>query len=125
MVVESLTPMLRTWEIPASIEFYTNVLGFTCDAGGAEEGWASLSCGGVSIMLSGPNEHAGDTAPCFTGSLYFRVRDVDGLWSEIKDRARVCYALEDFEYGMREFAIYDNNGYLLQFGEENGDGLGT
>jgi len=30
---------------------------------------------------------------------------------------RICYPIETFEYGMREFAIYDNNGYLLQFGE--------
>ena len=120
MVLESLSPMLRTWDIPASIDFYTKLLGFTCEGGGAEEGWASLSCGAVSIMLSGPNEHEGDTAPCFTGSLYFRVSDVDGLWSQLKDRARVCYPIEDFEYGMREFAVYDNNGYLLQFGEEIG-----
>lgn len=28
------------------------------------------------------------------------------------------YPVEDFGYGMREFAIYDNNGYLLQFGQE-------
>jgi hypothetical protein len=34
-----------------------------------------------------------------------------------KDKARICYELEEFEYGMREFAVYDNNGYLLQFGE--------
>jgi hypothetical protein len=26
--------------------------------------------------------------------------------------------MEDFEYGMREFAIRDNNGYILQFGQE-------
>jgi hypothetical protein len=25
--------------------------------------------------------------------------------------------MEDFHYGMREFAIFDNNGYLLQFGQ--------
>ena len=28
-----------------------------------------------------------------------------------------CYPIEDFHYGMREFAIFDNNGYLLQFGQ--------
>ena len=26
--------------------------------------------------------------------------------------------IETFEWGMREFAIYDNNGYVLQFGQE-------
>ena len=30
----------------------------------------------------------------------------------------VVYPMETFGYGMREFAVYDNNGYLLQFGQE-------
>ena len=72
-------------------------------------------------MFSAPNEHEGDVRPALTGSLYFRVRDVDSLWSRLKDGARVCYPIENFAYGMREFAIYDNNGYLLQFGEAVAD----
>jgi uncharacterized glyoxalase superfamily protein PhnB len=117
MKVENLTPMLRTWDVPGTIEFYSRVLGFQCKAHEPELGWATLSYGPVSLMLSGPNEHEGDVAPAFTGSLYFRVRDVDGLWLWLKDQARICYSIETFDYGMREFAIYDNNGYLLQFGE--------
>jgi len=31
-------------------------------------------------------------------------------------KANICYEIETFEWGMREFAIYDNNGYILQFG---------
>lgn len=110
--------MLRTWDLPGTISFYTNVLGFSCDVHRQEWGWASLKHGDVSLMLSGPNEHVGDSAPGFTGSLYFRVDDVDELWSRLQGRARVCYPIETFEYGMREFAIYDNNGYVLQFGQE-------
>jgi len=53
-----------------------------------------------------------------TGSFYFTTDDVDALWQELKDKARVCYDIENFEWGMREFAVYDNNGYLLQFGQE-------
>ncbi len=117
MRVESLTPVLRTWDIPGTIEFYRNVLGFDLKGYEPDWGWASMICGQASVMLSGPNEHEGDVAPAFTGSLYFRVSDVDDLWSSLKDQARVCYPIETFEYGMREFAIYDNNGYLLQFGQ--------
>ncbi|NHQ72651.1 bleomycin resistance family protein, partial [Elizabethkingia miricola] len=29
-----------------------------------------------------------------------------------------CYNIEDFPWQMREFAIYDNNGYILQFGQD-------
>ena len=117
MKIESLTPMLRTWDFRASIMFYTEVLGFECESLSEESGWASLRRDSVAIMLAAPNQHEGDTAPAFTGSLYFRTDDVDGLWQRLKDRARVCYPIENFEYGMREFAIYDNNGYLLQFGQ--------
>ena len=109
--------MLRTWDLSATIEFYTHVLRFECEAHEPDLGWASLTQGTVALMFSAPNEHEGDVAPSFTGSLYFRVGDIDSLWSRLKDEARVCYPVENFAYGMREFAIYDNNGYLLQFGE--------
>ncbi len=68
-------------------------------------------------MLAGPDLHARDTAPAFTGSLYLKIDDVDALWERLKDRVRICYPIESFDYGMREFAIYDNNGYVLQFGQ--------
>jgi hypothetical protein len=39
------------------------------------------------------------------------------MWSRLKDRVKLCYPIETFDYGMREFAIYDNNEYILQFGQ--------
>ena len=98
-----------------SIEFYVEVLGFRCES--AMEGWAMLVRDGAAVMLSAPNRHEGDVGPVFTGSLYVETDGVDALWERVKDRARVCYAPADFEYGMREFGIYDNNGYLIQFGQ--------
>lgn len=43
---------------------------------------------------------------------------MDTLWAKLQDKATILYPIEDFEYGMREFAILDNNGYTLQFGKE-------
>jgi uncharacterized glyoxalase superfamily protein PhnB len=120
MKLKELTPMLRTWDLEGTVAFYTEVLGFACRGLSAEEGWASVARDGVEIMLTGPNEQEGDEEPVFTGSLYFRVDDVDGFWSGLQDRADVCYPIETFDYGMREFGIYDPNGYLLQFGQEVG-----
>lgn len=120
MKLQSVIPMLRTWDLPSSIAFYTKTLGFETRGLSDERGWASLSRDGVNIMLSGPNELENDKAPAFTGSLYFRADDVDDLWKRLKYEVEICYPLEDFDYGMREFAIYDNNGYLLQFGQEIG-----
>ena len=68
-------------------------------------------------MLSAFNAHEGDVAARFTGSLYLRCDDVDAWWERLKDSTRVCYPIEDFAYGVREFGIYDGNGYLIQFGQ--------
>lgn len=43
---------------------------------------------------------------------------MDAAWGELKDKVRLCYPIEDFDHGMREFAISDNNGCLLQIGQE-------
>ena len=32
MNIKSLTPVLRTWNLRASITFYTEVLGFECES---------------------------------------------------------------------------------------------
>ncbi len=54
----------------------------------------------------------------FTGSFYINTEDADEIWNSLKGKMKICYTIENFEYGMREFAIYDNNGYILQFGQE-------
>jgi uncharacterized glyoxalase superfamily protein PhnB len=123
MKLRELTPMLRTHDLQGSVDFYTTVLGFTCEARADEYGWASLRRDQVSIMLALPNEHEPFERPAFTGSLYINADDVDAMWEQVKDRARVCYPIEDFDYGMREFGVYDNNGYLLQFGRETPESL--
>ncbi len=116
MTFVELKPMLRTWNIRETILFYTDVLGFTCQEYIENCGWAHLHRDGIALMLSRPNEHEGDTAPCFTGSIYITCDDADALWVAVRDRVKVCCLIEDFDHGMREFGIYDNKGYLLQVG---------
>lgn len=79
----------------------------------------SLSRGATTVMFNAPFAHGvGMQEPTFTGSLYFMVDDADALWSELQHTTKVCYPIETFDYGMREFAVYDNNGYLVQFGKD-------
>ena len=118
MRFKTLTPMLYSSDVPGTIAFYTTVLGFTCDNVMEDAHWASLRRDDVTIMISVPNEHIPFEKPILTGSLYLQVEDVDAIWQKLESKANVCYPIENFDYGMREFAIYDNNGYLLQFGQE-------
>lgn len=117
MTLKTLRPMLWTADVRATVDFYVERLGFTCGEFREEWGWAAVHRDEVEIMVSRPPEHVAFEGPVFTGALYIVTDRVDALWAEVQGKARICYPLDDFFYGMREFAIYDNNGYLLQFGE--------
>ena len=115
-MLRALVPMLRVPDVPAAVAWYRDTLGFTAHADG-NDGWACLERDGIELMLSAFNAHEGDAAAAFTGSLYLRCDDVDAWWDRLRGVAPVCYPIGDFAYGMREFAIRDPNGFLLQFGQ--------
>lgn len=117
MKLKNLRPMIWTDKFEETIDFYSKILGFTVGERNEAWGWASLYKDDVEIMLTKPNEHTPFEKPGFTGSFYFNTDQVDKLWEYLKDRVKICYEIENFEWEMREFAIYDNNGYLLQFGQ--------
>lgn len=45
------------------------------------------------------------------------MENADVLWKDLKIKANSCYEIETFDWEMREFSIYDNNKYILQFGQ--------
>lgn len=117
MKFNSLHPILWTDQFEATIDFYTNILNFVLAKRNNDWVWASLFKDKIEIMVAKPNEHNHFTKANFTGSFYFNVDDVDQLWEQLKSKTTICYEIETFEWQMREFAIYDNNGYILQFGQ--------
>jgi uncharacterized glyoxalase superfamily protein PhnB len=116
MKLNRVVPLLWTTDLDKTISFYQQMLGFDCV--NRIEGWAVLKKDEVELMLSLPNAHEPFDKIQLTGSFYFHPDNVDELWQQLKDKATIVYPLEDFTYGMREFAIRDNNGYILQFGQE-------
>lgn len=118
MTIKELTPMLWTEDLAGTIAFYQDTLGFTCGEVNEDWGWATIWIDDVRIMLAKPNAHVQYEKIGFTGTFYFLTDDVEAMWLKLKDKANVCYGIETFDWGMREFAIFDNNGYTLQFGQE-------
>ena len=121
MKLEKLTPLLRTAQLKETVQWYEAVLGFTCTDYMPEYGYARVQLDSAAIMLAGPNTHIQFNQPQFTGSFYINTNDVNRWWEKLKDQCKVCYEIETFEYGMREFGVYDINGYLLQFGQPVGE----
>jgi len=121
MKLKYLSPMLESRDIKATIEFYTTVLGFTLRGTFEHEGvttWCDLVRDEVAIMFSLPNKEMNYGKILLSGSLYINVDGVDDMWNSLKDRCEVVYPIENFSYEMREFAIKDNNGYVINFGED-------
>ena len=117
MTLKTLAPILTTDNLERSVRFYVDVLGFTC--GMQTASYANLQRDGVRIMLGAPNAHVEWQGPRFTGQLYIGLDTpdaVDALWANVKDRAKVIYPLQNFDYGAHEFGICDDSGYGLAFG---------
>ena len=116
-VLNTLTPVLWTGQFDETISFYKEVLGFSVQERNDDWQWALLEKDKIGMMISKPNAHENFLKIGFTGSFYFKTDDVNQLWENLKDKAKICYEIETFGWGMREFAIHDNNGYILQFGQ--------
>ncbi len=121
MKFHRITPIIWTEQLEDTIDFYCTVLGFQCGEFNKEWQWAALIKDDCELMMAKPNEHTPFEKPAFTGTFYIKVDDVEALWNQLKHNVKIVYELETFDWGMREFAIYDNNGYILQFGQDTNE----
>jgi uncharacterized glyoxalase superfamily protein PhnB len=119
MKFQRLTPMLWTNDLKKTADFYSQVLGFTIDEYREEWNWSHLHRDDIAFMIVHRHiDELYDGTPKYTGSFYLYIDEVDALWDELKDKANILYGIQNFPHQMREFAILDNNGYILQFGRD-------
>ena len=120
--------MLLCADVPASVRFYTDVLGFEVvdrmDDVGAT-GFASLRNGKAMVMLASPTYIP--RAPQVDGrypqaAYYFYVEDADALRRSVVDACWPASECADRFYGLREFAVVDPEGHVLLFGQDIGPG---
>ncbi len=122
--VRGLAPLLQVFDMPASIRFYRDVLGFdlvSTSAPGDDVGWALLRLGPVELMLNTAYEAnrrppAPDPARVAghrdTG-LYFACPDVEGAHRELQAKGLDVRPPVIREYGMKQLSFTDPDGYLL------------
>ena len=108
--------MLEVDDIEGTIAFYEEKLGFQC-VGKQEKQWARLEKDQVAIMLTERYSQNDHPKPTLTGSIYLETDKVDELWEKLQSEVTIAYPIETFDYGMREFAFFDCNGYMIQFGQ--------
>lgn len=125
-IMKSLTPNLIVHDVNQTVNFYSNVLGFELKMSVPETGryeWAMMSEGDALIMfqeaasLKKEYPEFDDTTVGGGATLYIKVDDVDGLLEKINHKAEIIKEKHVTFYGSKEFAIKDNNGYILVFAQ--------
>src|SRR5687768_15435417 len=107
MNLHKLSPILWTKDLPGTISFYENVLGFTGESNFPD--FVALSRGNVEIMFVVPKDEPEDCKdpnsnepffpkPMLTGSLFITTDHVDKLWELVKDKAIIKSSISDREY---------------------------
>ena len=123
---QAIFPALRYRDVDAAIEWLGAAFGATADvvyrddSGGVQH--AQISIEGDTVMLSPRSEDGflGGSSPdplASTVSLYVVVADPDAHHARaIAASAEVVRALDDMDYGSREYSVRDPEGNLWSFG---------
>lgn len=114
-------PYFTVRDVAGTVADYEARLGFTTEyTGGSPPEFAIVSRDGLAVMLRRvadaslirPSESQGGTWDAF-----FWVSDIDALFDELRSRgATVVYEPMLMPYGVKEFAVRDQDGHVLGFG---------
>lgn len=127
--VRGLTPLVQVYDMPTSVRFYRDLLGFEVVSTSPVLGkdrfhWALLRLGKAELMLNTayefdnerpvPADRArvaahGDTV------LYFGCPDVEAAYEELREKGAAVKPPKVAPYGMTQMSLRDPDGYELCF----------
>ena len=127
--VRGLAPLLQVFDMPTSVRFYRDVLGFEVRTTSPVLGedmfhWALLRLGEAELMLNtayesneerpGEPDRTREAAHGDTG-LFFGCPDVDAAYTELKGKVAGLKEPVVTWYGMKQMYLRDPDGYGLCF----------
>jgi len=125
--VRGVCVLLQVFDMPTSVRFYRDVLGFEVIQTSPREGdqfdWGLLRLNGAEVMLNTAYEQEyrpsqpesarvaahGDTC------LYFGAPDVDAVYRHLRSRGIDVAEPKVAPYGMKQLYVRDPDGYALCF----------
>lgn len=126
MDIHGVAPLLQVYDMPTSIRFYRDVLGFTVWATstpGDDCDWAGLSLNGTEVMLNTAYEKqhrplAPDSARIAAHHdtrLFFGCKDLDAAYQHLRAHGVELKEPDVASYGMRQLSFKDPDGYGICF----------
>lgn len=139
MIFNKLTPNFEVKEIREAVLFYQSVLGFSLTAAvpetqdgvdtelidGKNYAFAMMMRDGVEIMFQRSDSFKHDVEIATNESIgasvsfYIEITEIKEFYNEIKEKAPTITALKTTWYGVNEFYMKDNSGYILGFAEKS------
>jgi glyoxylase I family protein len=126
MDIHGVAPLLAVFDMPTSLHFYRDVLGFTVHASnrpGDHCDWCWLRLHGADIMLN--TAYEADQRPpapdpariaCHDDMcLYFGCMDLDAAYQHLRAHGIQSKEPKVAPYGMRQLYVHDPDGYNLCF----------
>ena len=131
MKSNTLIPELSVSNFERSVDFYTEILGFSIEFQREEEGFAFLSLGESQIMIDkGRTWKTGDFEYPLGRGINFQIEvdKIDPILQNLKknkvklflEPEEKWYREKDIQVGNRQFLVQDPDGYLLRFFENLG-----
>ena len=130
--LRGICPLLQVFDMPASLEFYRDVLGFEVVQAappaervtGDDFGWVWLRHGGADLMLNtaydpdAERPAVPDTA-CFAAHhdtiLYIGAPDVEAVFRHLRSHGLVVAPPTVAHYGMKQLYLKDPDGFGICF----------
>ena len=119
--LDGLTPLLEVFDLPTSLAFYRNVLGFDM-VSGDDTWWCMLKLGNATLMLNTAYEQ--EERPLIPEpqqvrghgdlSLYFDTNP-DEVYALLQSKGWQVTAPVEKSYGFRQVTTHDPDGFQLCF----------
>jgi glyoxylase I family protein len=127
--VRGVAPLLEVYDMPRSVRFYRDVLGFEVVSTSPKLGedrfhWALLRLGEAEVMLNTAYEFDEErpaeperarTAAHQDTCLFFGCPDVDAAYEELRAKGVTVGKPSVARYGMKQLSLSDPDGYGLCF----------
>ena len=125
--VRGMTPLIQVFDMPTSVKFYRDALGFRLVAASAPEDqhfdWCMLEFHGGHLMLNTayerehrpPKPDPARAAAHRDTCLYFGCPDPDAAYEYVRSKGIEAKPPKTAFYGMHQFYLKDPDGYELCF----------
>ncbi len=125
--VRGVCPLLQVFDMPTSIRFYRDVLGFeivqTSQRDGDQFDWGLLRLNDAEVMLNTayeqehrPSQPESARIKAHSDTvLYFGCPDVDAAYRHLRAHAVDVKEPQTVSYGMKQLYVSDPDGYELCF----------